>query len=168
MTASERVLLGKIVGVHGLQGWLKVHSDTQPREAIGEYSNWCIGRSDDWTTSRVASVRRQGKRVLAKLKGCNTLEDAEALVGCTVAVTRDQLPALRDDQFYWRDLIGLEVVNLQGTALGHVAQVFDTGANDVLVVKGEEERLIPWILDEVVTEVDLDSGTLRVDWGTDY
>ena len=164
----ERILLGKIVGVSGLQGWLKVHSDTKPREAIGKYKQWLLGKDGHWHICKVKQVKPQGKRILGKLTDCDTREAAEALIGCDIAVEPDQLDTLASGQYYWVDLQGLQVVDSNGLDLGTIKRVFDTGANDVIVVKGERERLIPWIRDDVIKNVDMESRVVTVDWDPDF
>jgi 16S rRNA processing protein RimM len=106
--------------------------------------------------------------LLACLEGVDDRTGAEALMGLDVAVLREEMPEAEDDEFYWDDLIGLEVVNVQGEALGQVAGLLETGANDVLQVRdGDQERLIPFV-DAVIQQVDLEAGRLVVDWGLDY
>lgn len=165
---SERlVTLGRISGLHGVQGWLKVFSDTWPRENILNYSPWYLQRNQGWEKWTLEKGRRQGKLVLAKLQGCNDREVARELMDAHVAIRRSQLPTAKDE-FYWADLEGLQVVTVQGTELGRVSHLFETGANDVLVVKGDRERLIPWIWKQVIMEVDLDQGCISVDWDPEF
>jgi 16S rRNA processing protein RimM len=164
----ERVLLGRIVGVHGLKGWVKVHSWTRPPEGIFDYSRWLLKRGSDWQPLELEDARRQGKRLIAKLAGVDDRDAAQALMQAEVAVLRSDLPPLDQDEYYWSDLIGLEVVTVNGVNLGRVDHLLETGANDVLVVKGERERLIPFVADTVVDAVDLDGGVIRVDWDPDF
>lgn len=164
----EHILLGRIVGVSGLLGWLKIHSDTQPREAIGKYEHWQLGKRGEWQTGQVEKVKRQGKRILGKLAGCDSREAAEALVGLDIAVDSTQLDSLAEGQYYWVDLQGLQVTNQDGVEFGAIKRIFDTGANDVIVVKGDRERLIPWIVGDVIKAVDLDAATVTVDWDPEF
>jgi 16S rRNA processing protein RimM len=164
----ERVFLGRIVGVHGLKGWVKVHSWTRPPEGIFDYSRWLLKRGSDWQPLELEDARRQGKRLIAKLAGVDDRDAAQALMQAEVAVLRSDLPPLDQDEYYWSDLIGLEVVTVNGVNLGRVDHLLETGANDVLVVKGERERLIPFVADTVVDAVDLDGGVIRVDWDPDF
>jgi len=161
------VLLGKIIGVFGLQGWVRIHSDTQPREAIGQYKQWLLGPTD-WQCRRVERVKVQGKRVIGRLQGCHTANDAQALLGREIAVHVIQLAGLAQNQYYWRDLIGLSVFTTQGCELGTVKRVFDTGANDVLVIEGERERLVPWDLNNVIKRVDLQQRNMQIDWDPNF
>ena len=165
---NQLVLLGRIVGVHGLQGWVKIHSYTEPRQAIGNYDQWWVGKNEDWRPCEVRTVRCQGKRIIGKLAGSNDCDDAESLRGLEIAIDEQQLEKLDKDQYYWRDLQGLNVSHANGTALGKIARIFDTGANNVIVVKGERERMIPWLIHDVVRSVDLDAGQVVVEWDLDF
>lgn len=163
------VTLGHVTGAHGLQGWIKVHSDTDPRENIASYPRLMLNQGQGWETWKLSSGRRQGKGVVLKLKGCNDRDAAEALVGAKIAISREQLPELQaDDEFYWTDLEGASVETLEGQQLGQLDHLFETGSNDVMVVKGERERLIPFIMDQVVKQVDLASGLIVVDWDPEF
>jgi 16S rRNA processing protein RimM len=163
------VTLGRVTGAHGLQGWIKVYSDTSPRERIASYAQLLLDQGEGWRRWKLAGGRRQGRYVVLKLKGCNDRNQAEALVGARIAIERTQLPELAEPgEYYWVDLRGLRVETLQGQALGRVEQLFETGANDVMVVRGERERLIPYVWEQVVREVDLDAGVMRVDWDPEF
>lgn len=165
---SQLVPLGKVSGVLGLQGWIKVFSDTDPREGIVDYGQWILLKGDKQETVTLEKGKRHGKGVVVKLKGVDDRSAAEQLIGRTIAVHRDELPELREDEFYWSDLIGLKVITTQGVELGTIASLFATGANDVIVVKGDRERLVPWVRDQVVLDVDMDNRQLTVDWDPDF
>lgn len=166
---ARLVVLGRVTGAHGLQGWIKVHSETSPRENIVTYGRLLLNQGQGWQGWRISSGRRQGKAVVLKLKGCNDRESAEALAGARIAIRREQLPELdADDDYYWADLEGLSVETTQGELLGKVDHLFETGSNDVLVVKGERERLVPFIWGQVIYEVDLEGGRMVVDWDPDF
>jgi 16S rRNA processing protein RimM len=162
------VTLGRISGVQGIQGWVRVHSDTSPRENIVNYSPWYLEYGGKRERRKVNAGRRQGKGVVAKLAGCNDRNAAEALIGAVIRIPRSQLPQTAPGEFYWADLIGLRVETLDGVDLGRIDQLFETGANDVIVVQGERERLVPYIWEQVVREVDLEAGLMRVDWDPDF
>jgi 16S rRNA processing protein RimM len=162
----KRVVLGHVVGVFGVRGWVKVYSETEPREGILRYSPWMIGESD--APRRVLEGRAHGKGVVARVEGCEDRDQAVLLVEQEIAVTRDRLPPPRPDEFYWTDLEGLRVVTLEGVALGTVSHLFATGANDVLVVMGERERLIPFSWDEAIRSVDFDRGLIQADWDPNF
>lgn len=163
------VTLGRISGAHGIQGWLKIYSETSPRENIIGYSPWYLRRGDRYETWKVSAGRLQGKGVVVKLAGCNDRNTAESLIGSEIAIPRAQLPATtHPGEFYWADLVGLQVVTVDGVDLGRIERLFETGANDVIVVQGERERLLPYVWQQVVREVDLEQGLMRVDWDPDF
>ena len=168
VAGDHRVILGRISGLFGVKGWVRLFSHTQPREAILDYDRWLIGRDEEWREFRLAEGRRHGKAVIARLEGFLDCDQASGLIGADVAVERNQLPAAEKGEYYWADLVGLEVVTTDGRALGQVHHLLATGANDVLVVRGEDECLVPFIRDRVIREVDLDGGVIRVDWDPDY
>ncbi len=153
-----------------------MHSDTEPRENIVSYSQWWLGNEKNRTSIAVKNGKRSGKNVVASLAGIETREQAEPLLGKEIAVPRSMLPALGAEEFYWTDLVGCEVVNLQGIEIGPVKRLFETGANDVMVVSDhrvesespEGEVLIPWIRPSVITSIDLNSRRIEVDWDPDF
>ncbi len=163
------VTLGRVTGAHGLQGWIKVYSDTVPRENIASYGHLLLNSGAGWQRWKLSAGRRQGKYVVLKLKGCNDRNAAEGLVGALIAIERDQLPHLDETgEYYWTDLQGLAVETLSGEPLGRLDHLFETGANDVMVVRGERERLIPFLWGQVVQDVDLAAGLIRVDWDPEF
>ncbi|MGH8279699.1 MAG: ribosome maturation factor RimM [Gammaproteobacteria bacterium] len=170
MSAPEprRVELGKLGGAFGIRGWVKLQSWTDPPEQIFEYRPWLLRLPDGWRECAVAEHRPHGKSLIARLPDIADREQAAALAGTLIAVWRTQLPAARPGEYYWADLVGLQVQAADGKTLGHVQGLMATGANDVLVVRGERERLIPFIPGQVVKEVDLDAGRIRVDWDPEF
>lgn len=164
MSDSKPVVLGHISGLYGVKGWLKVHSYTKPREAILDYADWLVECKGESRLARVAEGQRHGKTVIAQLGGINDRDEAAALVDGVISVSRDSLPETAENEHYWTDLEGLQVVHRDGTVLGKVSHLLETGANDVLVVQGNQELLIPYVQDDVIKSVDLDNGTINVDW----
>ncbi len=164
---SRFVVLGHFTGLHGLKGWIKVFSHTDPRESIFEH-DWWIGQPGQWQSIRHHGGRRQGKTLVVRLEGVNTPEQAEAYRDLQIAVPRDQLPEPDENSWYWADLEGLQVRTLEGVELGRVSHLFETGANDVMVVKGERERLVPFTYGHAVQSVDLEQGCILVDWDPDF
>jgi 16S rRNA processing protein RimM len=160
---ERRISVGRVAGLFGVNGWVKVHSHTRPREAILNYRPWHITVGGTTRKFDVLEGRQQGKGLVARLTGCDDRDAAAELVGAEIAIDATQLPATGEREYYWADLEGLRVVNGAGVELGRVSHLFETGANDVMVVLGERERLIPFG-SAVVKEVDLDSGVIRVDW----
>jgi len=165
-TLSRMLVLGHVSSVYGVRGWVKVFSETEPRDNILTYRVWYLGPSHSPCT--LVEGRRHGKGLVARLEGCEDRDRAASLVGQQIAVRRDQLPPLRPDELYWADLEGLTVETLDGTPLGRVDHLFATAANDVLVVKGDRDRLLPFVRDRVVKDVSLELGRIRVDWDPDF
>lgn len=163
---DELVVLGRVSALYGVHGWVKVFSETDPINNILSYKPWFLKIGNDWRAYPVASARPHGRTLVAKFEGCDDRDAAAALIDATIAVRRDQLPQLPPGEYYWTDLTGLTVVTLEGVELGTVDRLFSTGANDVIVVRGERERLIPFTRDHV--EVDLEQGKLRVAWDPDF
>lgn len=159
--------MGRVSAPFGVRGWLKVHAFTETLDGLLDYPVWWLGRNGAWQEHRVLECSVHGKLLIAQLEGVADRRAAEALKGIEIAVSRDELPALEENEFYWSGLIGLNVVNTAGVELGKVDSLLQTGANDVLVVKGERERLIPFVK-QVVLDVDKAAGVIRVDWGADY
>ena len=163
------VTLGRVTGVYGVRGWLRAHSDTAPRENIVTYSPWFLHRDGRWEAWSVEKGKRHGKGMVVKLAGCDDRDVATALVNAEIGVKRDQLASdLAPDEYYWTDLEGLRVVTIEGADLGRVDHLIETGANDVMVVRGERERLIPYLPKQVVLAVDLAVGKIQVDWDPDF
>lgn len=165
---DQLVILGQVSGLFGVKGWLKIFSYTDPRENILQYAPWFVRTAEGWREVALAEGQRHGKTLIARFEGCSDRDGAAVWVGHDIAVHRDQLPALGQDEYYWSDLEGLEVQTTAGVRLGKVAHLIETGANDVLVVRGDRERLIPYVRPDVVVDIDLHAGVLRVDWDPDF
>jgi len=180
----EKVILGRITGVYGVKGWVKVFSYTDPMEAIVDYSPWLIRAENRknamWTKVKLKAGKRHAKTVVAKLENCNDRDAAMAYIGTEIAIEQQQLEELTEkNEYYWRDLIGLRVINQQDVELGVVKTLMETGANDVLVVVSDRhsedgakketiERLIPWTWNNAVISVDLEQKVIEVDWDPDF
>ncbi len=169
MSASGDYLpVGRISGVFGVHGWLKIFSYTEPRHNILNYSPWYLLQDGQWVAHELIDGQSHGKGVVARLAAASDRDRAAALVGTEIAISRQQLPVLQDNEYYWRDLEGMRVLTPRGEELGVVDYLFETGSNDVMVVAGERERLIPFIRDEVVVKVDKEQGVIVVDWDVDF
>ena len=164
----KRVTLGRVSGLLGVKGWIKVHSYTEPRESIVGFERWIVRDRDVERDMEVEAGRRQGRTVVAKLRGVDDRDEARALIGAEIAVAREDLPPCEPGEYYWADLESLDVRTPAGEELGRVDFLFSTGEHDVMVVKGERERLIPFVRERVVREVDLDLGVIIVDWDPSY
>lgn len=159
--------MGRINAPFGVKGWVKIKPFTETLDALLDYPDWQIGKGNQWRDVSVEDAAVQGDFIVAKLPGCDDRDAAFALRGQEIAVDREELPDTETGEYYWEDLIGLTVVNREGVELGKVSKLLETGANDVLVVKGEKEILIPFVEVYVLT-VDLAQGRIEVDWGLDY
>lgn len=169
MGGERRVLLGKVVGVFGVKGWVKLQSHTEPRDALFDYLPWILRQRGTERSIDEVEGRAQGRGLVASFPAVGTRDAAEALIGAEIWVERSTLPKPRQGEYYWVDLEGLAVQTSAGQSLGRVSHLFATGANDVLVaIEGERERLIPFITDEVVKRVDLAAGLIVVDWDPDF
>jgi 16S rRNA processing protein RimM len=165
---QEQVVVGKITGVFGVKGWLKVYSYTEPPENIFSYTPWMINLGGTWQSIKVLEHRMHGKGMVVHLEARDDRDQSQKLVGLEIAVRREQLPSSVPGEYYWADLIGMNVVTQAGVTLGRVEQLLETGANDVLVVSGDRERLIPFVIGEFVKEIDLKQGVIRVDWDPEF
>ena len=164
---AKWVLLGRIVGVYGVKGWVRIESHTRPREAIFGYSPWGLGLKSGWERHTVLNGEAHNKSLVARIEGVDDRELARELIGIEIAVPREDLPSAEKGEIYWADLIGCSVVNQEDQDFGKVTGLLETGANDVLIVEGERERLIPYT-DDTVKEVDLDRALIKVDWDEDF
>ena len=160
--------MGRIAAPFGVKGWVKVQPLTAQARSLLDYPAWWVERDGGWEKHEVAAAKVHSEKVVAaKLAGCESREAAAAFRGRGIAVPRSELPRTQAGEYYWVDLIGLAVVNGKAQDLGRITGILQTGANDVLVVEGERERLIPFIA-SVVREVDVPAGAVRVEWESDY
>ena len=167
-TDSQTVVLGKIAGFYGLKGWLKVLSWCQPREQIFNYRPWRLKTATGFRVFDSFTGKPHGKGLIVQFPGMDDRNAATELLHAEILIDRQHLPELNDGSYYWHDLQGLQVVTDQGVKLGTVKQVFATGANDVLVVNGERERLIPFVQGSCIQKVDLDRQIITVDWDPEF
>ena len=174
--SGDWLAVGKITGCYGLQGWVKIHSYTEPGENFLSFGRWKICRRGVFEPIEFDRGRRHGKGLVAHIAGVDDRTLAEAYQGLEVLAPQQSLPRLEEGDYYWHQLQGLRVWCLDGDSrvlLGEVDYLIETGANDVLVVKAAEgsiddrERLIPYLPGEVVTRVDLEQGEIEVDWFPD-
>ncbi|WP_036300701.1 ribosome maturation factor RimM [Methylotenera sp. L2L1] len=183
MAVNNMVVMGRIVAPYGVYGWLKVLPDTEAIDGLFDYDTWWLGKGDDWREMVVETAKLHNDVIVVKLEGIDDRDAAFACKGKQIAVPRAQLPEPDENEYYWSDLIGLRVKNSQGVDFGLIIEVFETGANDVLVVKPDvvkpdvvsadadkekpQERLLPFVA-TVVLEVDLKAKTMLVDWDEDF
>lgn len=167
--SAKRVRVGRIVGLHGVQGQVKLESWTEPRIQIFRYQPWLL--TAPGMEREMSGIRghAQGKGIVASLPGIEDRDQAATLVGCEITVSRDTLPPPAPGEFYWTDLEDLEVVTTENVNLGRVSHLFSTGANDVMVVKdGDKERLVPFVQGPYVQSVDFDAKRIVVDWDPEF
>jgi 16S rRNA processing protein RimM len=159
--------MGRIAAPFGIKGWVKVQPYTDDPGTLMGFESWRVGRGEQQAHYSVETVQDHGKALIAKLAGIDDRDAAFALRGQEISVAKGDLPPPEDNEFYWSDLIGLKVVNREGVELGKVDSLMESGANDLLVVKGTRDHLIPFIA-AFVGKVDVAGGTIEVDWGEDY
>lgn len=160
-------MMGRIAAPFGVKGWVKVQPFSEDPGTLMDYESWRVGRDEQQTHYSVEAIQDHGKALVAKLVGIDDRDAAYALRGQEISVAKSDLPPPEENEFYWSDLIGLKVVNRQGVELGTVDSLMESGANDLLVVKGAREHLIPFVA-AFVGEVNVTAGTIEVDWGEDY
>ncbi len=165
---NDWVVMGRVSGLFGVEGWVRVFSHTEPRVGIVRYAPVFLRRQNEWRPFRIEAGRAHGAGVVLKFAGCDNRDQAIALLQADIAVRRAQLPPSAPGEYYWTDLQGLRVVTVDDVELGTVSHLLATGANDVLVVKGERERLLPFVRGQVVVEIDLERRFLRVNWDPDF
>lgn len=172
---SDYIVLGKITAPYGIKGWVKVFSFTEPMDQILDYGQWLLRQDGVLSKATIKGGRSHGKGMVAQLVEVADRNDAERVSGSEILVSRDQLPELDQGEYYWFELEGLRVSNREGVDLGVVSHLISAGgANDVLVVQGDEhsvdreERLIPYLPDQGVTDVDMAAGLIKVDWDPEF
>ena len=170
-TEEKKIILGKVGAVYGIKGWLKIHSFTDETEAILDYFPWSLKLGNNTQTVEITDWRKHNKVLIVKVAGIDDRDEAQALVGSEILTNEAALPELSQDDFYWRDLIGMSVVTNKGYDLGVVTDMMETGANDVLVVKAnlkdgfsKKERLIPYLFEQVIESVSIENKQICVDW----
>lgn len=161
------IVLGRIAAPFGIKGWVRVQPYSEDPGTLMDFGSWRIGRGDQYMQYTVEAIQDHGNALVAKLAGIDDRDAAYALRGKEVSVERVGLPPPEDNEFYWSDLVGLRAVNHDGVELGKIDSLMETGAHDVLVIKGEREHLVPFVA-AFVGKVDLAGGTIEVDWGEDW
>ena len=159
------IIIGRISGVYGVKGWLKIHSYTRPKKNILDYLPWLVKLNDAWQEIGTEKLQWKDQTLLVKISSVDTPETARKFTRCDLAVMRERLPSLGWKQYYWYDLIGLEVLNQEGVSLGKIKTLIETGANDVLVINDDKDKiLIPFIKGVYIKDVDLQAGFVQVEW----
>ena len=164
---EKKLLVGKINGFFGVQGWVKIFSYTKPRKNILEYHPWYFVDNGTYKVIEITAGREQSKNIVAHAKGIDNRDQAGQLVGKDLYIDKDQLPELDDDEHYWHELNGFRVINKNGVDLGVVNYLVDTGSNNVIVSKGDKEHWIPYI-EPYLVSVDKKNRVISVDWDANY
>ena len=168
LSNQQQINVGKISGVFGVKGWVKVFSFTDNKENILNYSPWLLKKDSETRLIKVIDGKLQGKAVVAQLEAVNDRDQAASLMGWDIFITPDQLPKAAKDEYYWSDLIGLSVETSLGVQLGVIESLMETGANDVVIIKGDRERVIPFLQGQTIISIDLDNTRMIVDWDPDF
>ena len=168
-------VVGKLGSTYGIRGWLRIYSSTEQAESIFDYKPWFLKIKGEWQPTELENWRHHNHEIIVKLKGVDDREAAQTLANIEIGVDLSVFPELEEGDYYWHDLIGCSVVNLEGYTMGAVTEMMETGSNDVLVVKantkdafGKQERLIPFLYEQVVKRVDLTTKTIEVDWDAGF
>ncbi|WP_293745735.1 ribosome maturation factor RimM [uncultured Paraglaciecola sp.] len=169
--ASDTLVIGIIGAPYGVKGWVKITSYTHDLDGVFAYTPWLLGQVQEGNEYVVDQWRTHNKGLVAKLVGVDNRDDAESIKNLEISIKAEMLPELDDSDVYWRELVGMQVVTDKGYNLGVIKELFETGANDVLLVKanlndafGQKERMVPYLLDQVIKQVDRQAKTVTVDW----
>ena len=163
------LVLGHVSGVFGVKGWLKIYSETDPVQNILKYDPWFIKKNNSWVEIKLLDGKKHKKGVIVQFDGYLDRDVAAELKGCEIAIKREQLPeTLSENEFYWADLEGLRVEGIDKFYFGEISHLFQTGANDVVVIKGDKEYLVPYVWEQVIKSVDLEKGLMIIDWDSDF
>lgn len=166
-TADSLIIVAKFGRPHGIKGQVKVVSFTDPPENVLTYQPWCIKIKQQWQPIQIIRAEQHQQYVLAQIEGYPEREQVALLTNLEIAVPIEQLPALQPGEYYWHQLIGMQVMNQERHILGQVTEIIPTGANDVLVVAGKKRCLIPYIQTRYILSVDAENKMIQVDWDQD-
>jgi 16S rRNA processing protein RimM len=172
---NKPVVVGKMGSTYGIRGWLRVFSSTEESESIFDYQPWFIQQAGEWQQLELEGWKHHNQDLIIKIKGMEDREAAALLTNCEIVVDSTQLPPLDAGDYYWKDLMGCQVVTTTGYQLGSVIDMMETGSNDVMVVKanlkdafGMQERLVPFLDGQVVKKVDLTARSIEVEWDPNF
>ena len=166
MEDDKKIYLGKITGVHGIKGWLKVRSFSLPPENILKYPQWIINNQGKEDVYSIEQGRKQKNKIVVKLEKINDRNTAESLINSKIQILRSDLPKLPNENYYWSDLVGLSVLNSEEKVIGKIESLIETGANDVMVINtAKDERvLVPFVMHEIIKEVNVELNYIKIDW----
>lgn len=166
--SSDWVVVGRFGRAHGVKGFIKVHSFTEPKDNILHYANWHGWIAKKWQPLKILQLEVHSRSILAQIEGYCEREQVAALTNVEIAISRTQLPKLNPGEYYWHELIGMQVINQNGFNFGKVTDVLPTGANDVLVVEGDKRHLIPYRPGQFIIDIDVSQSLIQVDWDLDF
>ena len=166
--STDWVVVGRFGRTHGVKGFITVHSYTDPRDNILRYTDWHADIAKQWQPLKIVHIEANDKSILAQIEGYREREQVANLTNVDIAVSRAQLPSLKPGEYYWHELVGMQVVNQKGQVFGQVKDIMPTGSNDVLVVEGERRHLIPYLPDRFILDINPSQGLITVDWDMDF
>ena len=169
MEDDKKIYLGKITGVHGIKGWLKIQSFSSPLENILNYPLWIINNRGQEGFYSVEQGRKHSNKIIVKLEKIDDRTKAESFINSKIKIMRSDLPKLSNESYYWSDLEGLSVLNSEEKLIGIVDSLIETGANDVMVVNTTKDKriLIPFVMHAIIKEVSIELNYVKVDWSID-
>lgn len=165
--SKKKVIIAKFGSVYGVRGWIRVYSFTDPPDNLLNYPNWLIHHQNTWQSITIREIKPYNDYFIVKLPNCEDRDAARQYTNDLIAIYRDELPPLKDQEYYWSDLIGLRVITTNGVDLGTIKQMLATGANDVFVVGNDKEHLIPYT-EDAVKSIDLKDKIITVDWDPEF
>ena len=166
MEDDKKIYLGKITGVHGIKGWLKIQSFSSPPENILNYPSWIINNKGEEDYYSIEQGRKQNNKIVAKLEKIDDRNTAESLINSKIQILRSDLPKLSNENYYWSDLVGLSVLNSEEKVIGRIESLIETTANDIMVINTpkDERVLVPFVMHEIIKEVNLELNYVKIDW----
>lgn len=162
------IIIGRFGSSYGFKGWVKITPETQTLDSMLQYDPWYIETKQGWERIQRTGARIHGKGIIAHIEGYDSKEVTPALTGKLIAIEKSQLPELDDDEFYWSEIEGMNVVTTEQVELGQVSHLMEVGLKDVLVIQGKQKHLIPFIWDKFIKEVNRETKTITVDWDPDF
>ena len=166
MEDDKKIYLGRITGVHGIKGWLKIQSFSSPPENILNYPIWIINHQGEEDFYSIERGRKHHNKIIVKLEKIDDRTTAESLINSKILILRSDLPKLSNENYYWSDLVGLSVLSSEEEVIGKIESLIATGANDVMVINtSKDERvLVPFVMHEIIKEVNVELNYIKIDW----
>jgi 16S rRNA processing protein RimM len=165
---EQKIIIGRFGSPFGVKGWIKVQSFTEPEENLLTYAHWYSPERDSWSLIKHDDHAKHGKGWIVHLVGYDSPEAVRFLASTDIAIARSDFPPLAEDEFYISDIVGFSAINVEGVTLGEVMGFIDSGAHELLVIRGEKEYLIPLIKGRFLKAVDKTKEQITVDWDADF